>query len=204
MLRTFSLLVIAVVCYAVPARSQVTSTNCSSYSPNDVSCTTTGSTPSSTNSTTNCSSYSSNNVSCTTTSTPAQPTLAESMANGARTGSELRGMVDRIHAKHRANVEKKIVQMEFRTRALISDDVYNDTLMMRAESKHDTTSYIRLGHDRIAMNRQVAAMFDSIDVMRRHAEVEGIPRELYHKLGERLEEDSTLAFRLDTMSIGKP
>jgi hypothetical protein len=126
------------------------------------------------------------------------------MANGAATGVALRGVVDRIHERHRESRAKDIVALQFRIKALISDDLYNDTLMTRADAGHDTASYVRLGRDRIAMNHQVGAMFDSVDVMRLHDGLEGIPRGNYHKLTERLAEDAALAMRLDSLAARRP
>lgn len=128
------------------------------------------------------------------------PDRRASMANGAATGRALRGVVDRIHERHRESEEKQIAELQFRVKALISDDLYNDTLMTRAEARHDTASFVRLGRDRISMNRQVGAMFDSLNVVRSHAGLEGIPRGNYHKLTERLSFDSTLAVRLDSLA----
>lgn len=199
-----ALFIVGALLFAAQARSQVTTTKCSSNSPTDMSCTTTGTTATSVTAKINCSSNSPTDLSCTTTTIPPTPTVAQSMVNGYTTGQALRGVVDRIHERHRESRAKEIIALQFRVKALVSDDLYNDTLMTRAEARYDTAAVVRLGSDRINMDNQVGAMFDTLDAMRIHAGLEGLPRRDFHVLSDRLAADSSLALRLDSLAVRRP
>lgn len=139
-------------------------------------------------------------VNCTSV-TP--PTDAERQQQYAEFGQNMRGMVDRIHARHQANAEKKINALLNRTNALISDDFYNDTLMYRAIGRADTTAAIRFARDRIAMDAQVQVVLDSLDAMEIKQGMAGVPRPAFHHLSERIEYDRTLAALADSIERGR-
>jgi hypothetical protein len=147
----------------------VSSTNCTSYAPGSATCTTTGAaatTPAGT-STTNCMSYGSNSVSCTTTTMPAPETTAQRAAEWQQLGAGIHGVVDRLHARHRAQRQERLSELWARTAALQRDYEYGATLVTAANARGDTATVRQLSSDQLVMAAQLKVMGDSAVMLSR-------------------------------------
>lgn len=161
-----ALCIVGALTLATPAVAQMTTTNCTSNSPTELSCTTTGGSASAGTSTTNCSSMSSSDFSCTTTNSAEQErehqVEIQNEARGAvAIGRGVAGLFHAAHAHNRRVKQERLADLNARFVLLEHDFDYGATLVTAAKARGDTAAVRRLSADQIEMSRQLQAIADT-------------------------------------------
>jgi len=76
-------------------------------------------------------------------------------------------VVDRLHAKHRAERQQRLEDLWARTASLQHDYEYGATLVKSANARGDTAAVRRLSADQTMMAAQLKAMSDSAVMLSR-------------------------------------